>query len=158
MPLYVLFQCDSSAGLRIRITLMQIRIRIQLFTLLRSRLFTSMWIQMRILLLIKEGCESATTGRLTLHGSISSLQTSIVSAHCPPCLHCEPLKLLNLTLMQIRVQLFALMQIRIRTQSIKIICGSCGSGSATLLFWINENAHLSHSNKLTAPPAAPYHT
>ncbi len=40
-------------------------------------------------------CESATTSLQTLHGSILTLNASIVCAHNPPWLHFEPVKLLN---------------------------------------------------------------
>jgi hypothetical protein len=61
-------------------------IRIQFFTLMRIRTgycSSSKW------------CKSGTTGVQTLQGSILNLHASIVSVHCPPLLHVEPLKLLN---------------------------------------------------------------
>jgi hypothetical protein len=56
-------------------------------------------------------CESATTGPQSLQGSILNIQASIVSVHGPTWLHLEPKK--TLTLMQIWIQLFNLMRIRL---------------------------------------------
>jgi hypothetical protein len=79
---FVFYSLAINPGLRIRITLIKIRSRIQLFT--------EMLIRIRILIKVMIICDCWST-----EGSIFSLHGSIVCALCPPRLHFEPLELLN---------------------------------------------------------------
>jgi hypothetical protein len=88
-----LFRGYSQSGLRIRITLM--RIRIQLFTL--------MLIRIRIHLFNKV-IKSAATGLQTLQGSILSLQASNTSVYGHPRLPFGPLKVLKFDFIWIRIR------------------------------------------------------
>jgi hypothetical protein len=78
---------------RIRITLMRIRMWIQLLTLLRIRI--------RILLLAKV-MRIFDNWPADIQASILSVHASILSVDDSPRLHFEPRKLQNLTLMRIR--------------------------------------------------------
>ncbi len=62
---------------------------------IRIRLYTLMWMWIRILLLIK-WCKSAFTSLEILHSSIFSLLASSVSVDVPKLLHFEHFKFLNL--------------------------------------------------------------
>jgi hypothetical protein len=66
---------------------MRIRIRIQLFTLIRIRI--------QLLFKVMGIYENWSINPLGLHFVISSLQASIVSVHGPLLLNSEPLKLLT---------------------------------------------------------------
>ncbi len=91
------------------------------FTLMRIR------ISIRILILLRKLCESATAGLQTLKGSFFE----------PPRPSTAPFEpqsswMLTLIRIQIRFQLFSLMRIRIRIQLPENNSDACGSGSATL--------------------------
>ncbi len=77
----------SASGVFLHVTwfpvsVFNMRIRIQLFTLIRIRIQLFTYMRIRILLLKIQWYESATIGLQTLQGSILSLQASFVSVHC----------------------------------------------------------------------------
>ncbi len=91
------YRSPYQSGFRIRMTLMRIRIWIQLFTSMQIRIqiFVSMRIRFRILLLIEVMRICDHTCLQNLQGSIFRLHASTVSFHGPPKLHFENLKFLS---------------------------------------------------------------
>jgi hypothetical protein len=88
-------------------------IRIQL--LISMRIWIRLSTFMRIwILLPSRVIESAATGLQTLQGSILSLHASIGRVYGPPRLHCEPLKLLNVSFVQMRIRIIMWSWIQIR--------------------------------------------
>jgi hypothetical protein len=113
--------------MRIRITLRRIRIYPFTFTRIRIQiqLFILMRIRIQILLLIKMMgiCDHLSIDPPRLHFATPA---STVSVRSSPGLSFEPSKLLNLTLMRIRIQLAKIMRIRNPDEHLLRLCAEYG--------------------------------